>query len=241
MHDGVQNRAHSPQGPRTCRPPRKRSPDHPVVEQWLGISTDEIIRAKPSFESWQVKRFPLIEMRMSRSDCLAWLKRHDYPLPPKSACIACPFHDDTLWRHMRDHDAEAWAMPSRSTAPSVPVCAAFAGRSSCIAQLCHLTRRTCLRRRIMASSTSGQTSARACAVSDACLDQTAPTLLFASDPACVTASPPERILGMRGNYPERVLPPPKRMACGLGGRSNIRREGSATESRRTSGPGRPSF
>lgn len=87
---------------------RKRSPTHPVVEQWIGISTDEITRAKPSFEAWQLKRFPLIEMRMSRADCLAWLKRHDYPLPPKSACIGCPFHDDSRWRHMRDHDPAAW-------------------------------------------------------------------------------------------------------------------------------------
>ncbi len=88
---------------------RKRSPTYPVVEQWIGISTDEIIRAKPSFDAWQVKRFPLIEMRMSRADCLAWPKRHDYPLPPKSACIGCPFHDDARWRQLRDHDPDAWS------------------------------------------------------------------------------------------------------------------------------------
>jgi hypothetical protein len=87
----------------------KRSPTVPVVEQWIGISTDEIVRAKPSFETWQVKRFPLIEMRMSRRDCLVWLRRHGYPEPPKSACIGCPFHDDARWRHMRDRDPDAWA------------------------------------------------------------------------------------------------------------------------------------
>lgn len=87
---------------------RKRSPTHAVVEAWIGISTDEIIRAKASFEPWQVKRFPLIEQRMSRRDCLAWLRRHDYPEPPKSACIGCPFHDNGRWRYMRDHDVEAW-------------------------------------------------------------------------------------------------------------------------------------
>lgn len=88
---------------------RKRSPSFPVVESWIGISTDEIIRAKPSFEAWQVKRFPLIEQRMSRRDCLAWLRRHDYPDPPKSACIGCPFHDNARWRYMRELDSEAWA------------------------------------------------------------------------------------------------------------------------------------
>ncbi|MFT4118299.1 hypothetical protein [Bradyrhizobium sp.] len=88
---------------------KKRSPACAVVEQWIGISTDEIVRAKPSFEPWQVKRFPLIEQRMSRHDCLAWLRRHGYPIPPKSACIGCPFHDNARWRDMRDHDPEAWA------------------------------------------------------------------------------------------------------------------------------------
>ncbi len=87
---------------------RKRSPSFPVVECWIGISTDEIVRAKPSFEAWQIKRFPLIEKRMSRRDCLAWLRRHDYPDPPKSACIGCPFHSNAMWRSMRERDAEAW-------------------------------------------------------------------------------------------------------------------------------------
>ncbi|HEV2575448.1 MAG TPA: hypothetical protein VGU72_27185 [Beijerinckiaceae bacterium] len=88
---------------------RKRSPSFPVVEQWIGISTDEVIRAKPSFEGWQIKRFPLIERRMCRQDCMAWLRRHGYPIPPKSACIGCPFHDNARWRDLRDHDGEAWA------------------------------------------------------------------------------------------------------------------------------------
>ncbi|MEP9356361.1 hypothetical protein ABLE93_22660 [Xanthobacter sp. KR7-65] len=87
---------------------RRRSPDHPVVEQWIGISTDEAVRAKPSFEAWQIRRFPLIEIRMSRRDCLAWLRRHGYPEPPKSACIGCPFHDNRRWRHMRDHEPVEW-------------------------------------------------------------------------------------------------------------------------------------
>jgi len=87
---------------------RKRAPSFPIVEQWIGISTDETIRMKPSFESWRVNRWPLIEMRMSRADCLAWLRRHDYPLPPKSACIGCPFHSNARWRQIRDEDPKAW-------------------------------------------------------------------------------------------------------------------------------------
>lgn len=87
---------------------RRRSPKTTVAEQWIGISLDEALRMKPSFEEWQLNRWPLIEQRMSRRDCLRWLERHDYPLPPKSACIGCPFHSDAAWRHIRDTDPEAW-------------------------------------------------------------------------------------------------------------------------------------
>jgi len=88
---------------------RRRSPATPVVEQWIGISLDEAIRMKPSFEDWQVNRWPLIEQRMTRRDCLRWLAEHEYPVPPKSSCIGCPFHADEVWRQMRDEDPAAWA------------------------------------------------------------------------------------------------------------------------------------
>lgn len=70
---------------------RKRSPSFPVVEQWIGISTDEIIRAKPSFEACQAKRFPLIEQRMSRRDCLAWLRRNGFRSRQRAPVSAVPF------------------------------------------------------------------------------------------------------------------------------------------------------
>ena len=87
----------------------KRSPNHPVVEQWIGISFDEIVRMKMSMEPWQVNRFPLIELSMTRRDCLRWLERNGYPTPPKSSCIGCPYHSDSLWRQMREEDPDAFA------------------------------------------------------------------------------------------------------------------------------------
>lgn len=63
---------------------------------------------KPSREAWQINRFPLIERRMTRRECLEWLSRHGYPRPPKSACIGCPFHSNAAWRAMRDTDTAAW-------------------------------------------------------------------------------------------------------------------------------------
>ncbi|WP_454017733.1 hypothetical protein [Azospirillum sp. Marseille-Q6669] len=87
----------------------QRSPSWPVVEQWIGISRDELVRMKPSAEDWQVNRWPLVERGMTRRDCLRWLERHGYPEPPKSACIGCPFHSDVAWRQLRDDEPDAWA------------------------------------------------------------------------------------------------------------------------------------
>src|SRR3974377_972174 len=56
--------------------PRQRMPKD-TVEVWIGISTDEAARMKPAAWQWQTNRFPLIESRMSRMDCMAWLDRND--------------------------------------------------------------------------------------------------------------------------------------------------------------------
>jgi len=87
---------------------RKRTPDYPIVEQWIGISLDEAMRVRQSRHAWITLRYPLIERRMTRGDCLEWLKRHDYPMPPKSACTFCPFHSDKMWRDIKDNDPVAW-------------------------------------------------------------------------------------------------------------------------------------
>ena len=68
---------------------------------WLGISTDEVYRVKPAFDWWQERRWPLIERRLSRWDCHAWLTRHEYPIPPRSACIVCPYRSNAEWRRMQ--------------------------------------------------------------------------------------------------------------------------------------------
>lgn len=80
-----------------------------AVEVLIGISTDEAVRMKPARQAYMVNRWPLIELGMSRRDCLAWLQAREYPLPPKSSCIGCPFHSDAHWRRMRDEAPDEWA------------------------------------------------------------------------------------------------------------------------------------
>jgi hypothetical protein len=77
-------------------------------ETWIGISTDEIPRMKDARNKWQVNRWPLIEARMSRQDCLKWMAERQYPTPEKSSCIGCPYHTDFQWREMKDSDPESW-------------------------------------------------------------------------------------------------------------------------------------
>ena len=74
---------------------------------YIGISLDEAHRMKPAQNQWQLHKWPLIDRRMSRGDCLAWMLRHGYPTPPKSSCIGCPFKSDQQWRETKK-DAEAW-------------------------------------------------------------------------------------------------------------------------------------
>ena len=78
-----------------------------VCETYIGISTDEALRMKPSRDVWNVNRWPLIEKGMARHDCFNWMERKGYPLPPKSSCIGCPFHSDHEWRLIKA-DPEAW-------------------------------------------------------------------------------------------------------------------------------------
>jgi len=77
--------------------PRGRVPKG-AAEVWVGISLDEVVRMKPSRVGYIVNRWPLIEKRMNRNDCLRWIERREYPEPPKSSCIGCPFHTDAQWR-----------------------------------------------------------------------------------------------------------------------------------------------
>lgn len=78
-----------------------------TVQNWLGISVDEAHRMKDSRVKWQINHFPLIDLRMSRADCSAWLKRAGHGSPPKSACVCCPFRSPEMWREIRA-DNEIW-------------------------------------------------------------------------------------------------------------------------------------
>ena len=87
--------------------PRKRIPKNAAV-MWIGISLDEAIRMKPSREQFITNRWPLIERRMTRYDCLEWMSKNNYPQPPKSSCLGCPYHSDRQWLEIKNGSPDEW-------------------------------------------------------------------------------------------------------------------------------------
>ena len=89
---------------------RQVAPPWMWVELWIGISRDEVIRMKPSRQPWIDHYWPLIEMGMTRADCVAWFaERYPERTLPRSACIGCPYRTNTEWAAMKQHDPVSWA------------------------------------------------------------------------------------------------------------------------------------
>ena len=78
------------------------------VEALIGLSFDERFRMKESRQAWIVNRWPLIDAAITRSGCVSILEAHGVPVPEKSACIYCPFHDDAYWLNLRQREPESF-------------------------------------------------------------------------------------------------------------------------------------
>lgn len=89
--------------------PRQHWPKEVALVQWIGISTDEEQRCRPSRIAAIDHRWPLIELRMTRDACLAWMRERWNRVPPKSACTFCPYHDKAMWHDMKANDPESWS------------------------------------------------------------------------------------------------------------------------------------
>lgn len=87
----------------------KGTPPAGSVELWLGISIDEITRMKPSPVKYIEHRHPLIEAGLSRVDCGRINRERGFADVPKSACIGCPFMDNSRWLEMKQERPEEWA------------------------------------------------------------------------------------------------------------------------------------
>lgn len=74
---------------------------------WIGYSQDEADRANRKDElQWYTRRYPLLELGLTRADCRLIIESHGWPLPLKSACWMCPNQDDDGWAEMKLYSPE---------------------------------------------------------------------------------------------------------------------------------------
>ena len=78
------------------------------VEMLMGISKDEIFRAKSNRMPYIQNIYPLIDKRLSRQDCITWFSKHYDVKPPRSACIYCPYKNDREWLYLKKNNPEEW-------------------------------------------------------------------------------------------------------------------------------------
>lgn len=72
----------------------------PSVDHWFGISYDEVHRMRDSGVAYITNTYPLVDMRWTRQDCIAYLKERGWDVP-RSACIGCPFRGESYWRELK--------------------------------------------------------------------------------------------------------------------------------------------
>ena len=71
---------------------------------WIGFSLDEARRVKGE----DGRRYPLMELMLTRSDCETIISNAGLPLPVKSACLMCPHRTNAEWRFIRDTYPDQW-------------------------------------------------------------------------------------------------------------------------------------
>jgi len=79
-----------------------------VVDSLLGISLDEFSRMRDSDVAYIDNSYPLVDLRMTRADCVGWLQRHDLPVPPRSTCVFCPYSSVASWKARKQAGGPDW-------------------------------------------------------------------------------------------------------------------------------------
>ncbi len=76
----------------------------------LGISVDEFQRARSeSGIKHQILEYPLIDLRLSRQDCINIIASEGLPVPPKSSCFFCPYHRRDEWVILKNQRPDLFA------------------------------------------------------------------------------------------------------------------------------------
>lgn len=79
------------------------------VVQVMGISVDEATRTRQAQHDYLTNDYPLVDMKVTRHDCLDWMAARGYPKPPRSACVFCPYHDAREWARLKREEPDEFA------------------------------------------------------------------------------------------------------------------------------------
>lgn len=72
-------------------------------EEWQNVETSNAIKPR-KLGFWRKREHPLIDLRITRQQCLEIIQYAGLPIPPKSSCFFCPFHKRNEWVDMRRSD-----------------------------------------------------------------------------------------------------------------------------------------
>ena len=68
---------------------------------YIGFTIDEAHRMKDSRDTEIFNHFPLISMKMTRQDCIEYIKSKNMPVPMRSGCWFCPSQRKSQWKLLR--------------------------------------------------------------------------------------------------------------------------------------------
>lgn len=80
-----------------------------AVTALIGISWDERQRTRISQTPWVTNKYPLVEGMISVAGCQSVLREVGLPIPQKSACWFCPYHNDRFWVDLKTDHPELFA------------------------------------------------------------------------------------------------------------------------------------
>ena len=78
------------------------------VKLLQGISLDEASRMSTSRVKYIEHEYPLVDLRMTRRDCMGWLESRGLDVPGKSACTFCPYHNIKAWKTLKRRGGPDW-------------------------------------------------------------------------------------------------------------------------------------
>ncbi|EPZ7023450.1 hypothetical protein ACXPJX_000302 [Serratia marcescens] len=76
------------------------------VDMWMGISIEEAARRMKVTDGKWRRRYPLIDMMLTKQMCIQCVEDYGLPTPPASLCWMCPNRDDDLWLFMKENVPE---------------------------------------------------------------------------------------------------------------------------------------